>query len=784
MFDPDAPKKEKAAESLLSLARRPDPAARPSASPSPASPSLVSLASKSDASERHRKARSRREAMPNPLLAALAEKRETPAEAAAPASTPAPEPPPSPAGSPRVASRIAWDEPDQGRTGGDDQWRPLLDPVKIFNGIVSSRAIIAGTTVAGAALGVVIAMQTPKMYQSTSELLIDPRDIKVVERDLTQGGLPSDATLAIVQNQVRVLTSGNVLEKTVDKLKLDADPEFNGEAKSFGIGSIISELRSIVSRGDAGAGNRQRQLAVEHLYESLDVERGDKTFVVSVGVTTRDPEKSALIANTLTDVFMQSYGDMQSNAAGRANDELTSRLAELQASVEAAERKVETYRAENDLIDAKGGLISDEEILKLNDQLTTARARTIELNARAASARNLDLDSVLGGELPEQVASSLMTELRTQYAASKQELERISVRFGPRHPERMAAEAQLAGARQSINAEMRRIVSSIQVDLKRAVQLEQDLASRLAQLKSRQGTVSDDLVQLRELERDAASKRAVYESFLLRARETGEQRGLNTANVSVISVAQPPLTAKGPSRSMIVIAATALGLLAGIGIGALRGALDSLRDAGPSAPSGRSRVRRRRQEDEIDSIMASAAPSWATGGVRAEAPDQQPAQPDTPSDTSKEQPVQSPYPPQYPSPQAWHDQQMAAWQEQQAAAWQEAQRRAAQQAWMPPQPQPYAHAYYAPQPPAMPQQPWPAYPPAGFAPPPYAQPAYPPQPAYAPPQPPQAYPVQAWPQPAQQPPVAPSAVDEIRESLREFRDAVRDLTQFRARASR
>ncbi len=782
MFDPDAPKKEKAADSLLSFARRPAPEAR-SAAPSPLSPSLVSMASKSDASQRHRLARSRREATPNPLLAALAENREAAAETAAAAGSPAPDQQPAPqphtASAPRAANRIDWEGPTYDRAGGDDQWRPLLDPMKIFNGIVRSRAIIAGTTVAGAALGIVMAMQTPKLYQSTSELLIDPRDIKVVERDLTQGGLPSDATLAIVQNQVRVLTSGTVLEKTVDRLKLDADPEFNGEEKSFGIGSIISELRSIVSRGDAGAGDRKRALAMEHLYESLDVERGDKTFVVSVGVTTRDPEKSALIANTLTDVFMQSYGDMQSNAAGRANDELTSRLAELQASVEAAERKVETYRAENDLVDAKGGLISDEEILKLNDQLATARARTIELNARAASARNLDLDSVLGGELPEQVSSSLMTELRTQYASAKQELERIAVRFGPRHPERMAAEAQLAGARQSINAEMRRIVSSIQVDLKRAVQLEQDLASRLAQLKSRQGTVSEDLVALRELERDAASKRAVYESFLLRARETGEQRGLNTANVSVISVAQPPLNAKGPSRSMIVIAATALGLMAGIGIGALRGALDSLRDAGPSGPAGRARVRRRRQDDEIDGIMASVAPSWAASAVRAEAPEPEPASaaksPDAPKEQpAKEQPVHPPYPPHYAAPQTW--------QEQQAAAWHDAQRLAAQQAWMPPQPPAYAPAYYAPQQPMMPQA-WAAYPPAGFAPPPYAQPAYP-QPAYAPPAPPQAYPVQVWPQPAPQPPAAPSAVDEIRESLREFRDAVRDLTQFRARASR
>ena len=94
-----------------------------------------------------------------------------------------------------------------------------------------------------------------------------------------------------------------------------------------------------------------------------------------------------------------------------------------------------------------------------------------------------------------------------------------------------------SGAREQIANELRRIVASVQTDLKRAVQQEQDLAARLAQLKVRSGDVNVDLVTLRELEREAAAKRAVYEGYLLRAKETGEQRDINTANMSVISQA-------------------------------------------------------------------------------------------------------------------------------------------------------------------------------------------------------------------------------------------------------
>ena len=154
-------------------------------------------------------------------------------------------------------------------------------------------------------------------------------------------------------------------------------------------------------------------------------------------------------------------------------------------------------------------------------------------------------------------------------------------------------QAQLAGAREQIANELRRIVASVQTDLKRAVQQEQDLSARLAQLKVRSGGVNVDLVTLRELEREAAAKRAVYEGYLLRAKETGEQRDINTANISVISQAYPPLDPTGPSRAMIALGGMMLGFIAGLGLGVLRGIGSSLRDSRPfpsPLPGNRRRV--------------------------------------------------------------------------------------------------------------------------------------------------------------------------------------------------
>ena len=553
-----------------------------------------------------------------------------------------------------------------------EAWKPLIDPLAVIGGILGSGRIIVLTTLAGAALGVMVALGTPKHYVSTAEIIVDPRDIKIGERELTAGGLPSDATLAIIENQVRVMYSGRVLGDVVNALDLARDSEFNGQGGGISLRGMISSLRSLVSGRGSGAadGDRARALAIENLAESLDISRGDKTFVIYVSARTKNPEKSARVANTLVDVYREAAGQLQSDTAGRAETEITSRLAELRKGVFAAEQAVEAYKAENDLVDAQGRLISDDQIVKINDQLSNARAKTIELQARATSARDVDPDAAATASLPEYVNSAVLAELRSQYARLSQQADALAVRLGPRHPERQAVDAQLAGARRQIAAELRRIVASIQVELKRAVEQEQQLGARLAQAKARQAAVSDRLVELRELERAAAAERAVYENYLLRARDAAEQKGLNTANVSIISPATPALLPTGPSRSMIAVVFTMLGFVAGVGLGALRGVMAAFggraaimprasrlqaRRSGPEEgplppPPGQGRMKRRTpQPDESpDRINDAPAPqpAWAaaatallrerTGQRMPAAPDPGPVQPPHPASAPAE----------------------------------------------------------------------------------------------------------------------------------------------------
>ena len=816
--------------SLLRFAGEEDPRAR-------AGGTYVSLGTPDpalNAKEIHRRARSRRERVENAYLAELATRPETPEQPEAdmhepPRARDSQLPPPRPAPSRQapsvldafakidaaVASRSRRgaagnaQEAAEESTGpfsaaGSDAWRPLIDPRHIISAVRNWRAPIIGLGMLGAALGVMIALSTPKLYYATAEISIDPRGLKVIENGVNPDGFVSDA-FAIVDSQVRVMTSPEVLETVVQKLNLQDIAEFNGELKS----GWLAAVRGIVFRQDAESD--KSLAAAEYLADHIYVERGAKTYVVNVTAASTDPDKAAAIANKVVEVYLATQRAQRSATVRQTTNELTGPLAELSKSAEEAEQRVEAYKAENDLIGVEGRLIDDEAILRVNDQLSAAKGQTITLNARAKSVKSLTPESVLEGGVSEEVNSPVLTGLRSQYSAAKQKRDGMATKLGPRHPERIQAESELESLRASIAAELRRVSASMQADLRRAIQTEQDLAAHLAALKTKQGNAGADLVKLRELQRDADASRSVYEAFLLRARQTGAQINLNTAAIEVIVSARPPKEPLGASRKLIALGGLFGGLALGLALAVIKGIFDSISgQMGRGAPThepapqpqpngGGGGMFQRRHDRASGPAAAESAPLRVTPAhvqrlAEAFAPAPAPARQTTPEPNALESFRVYPQPAPAPLPQSVQPapQPVQYWQPQPQTP---------QQGYVPPGPMMYPHQafappsfaqqVFAPQPmhaPAWPQPaPWfavqqpvhlqmpPAPPPAVCA---------PPAPAAAPAAPPAAHPFAQEAGPPADAPPAPrqhsgDRLSQIQESIDEFRSALTSFAKTR-----
>src|SRR6201992_288553 len=73
---------------------------------------------------------------------------------------------------------------------------------------------------------------TPK-YVATSQLYVDPRELQLVDRELTPRAQDVSGLAMVVESQARLITSNSVLLQVIRNTDLDKDPEFGGASKSM-----------------------------------------------------------------------------------------------------------------------------------------------------------------------------------------------------------------------------------------------------------------------------------------------------------------------------------------------------------------------------------------------------------------------------------------------------------------------------------------------------------------------------------------------------------------------
>ncbi|MGL4975152.1 MAG: hypothetical protein ACRC56_07645, partial [Bosea sp. (in: a-proteobacteria)] len=193
------------------------------------------------------------------------------------------------------------------------------------------------------------------------------------------------------------------------------------------------------------------------------------------------------------------------------------------------------------------------------------RTKVAESKAKYDQTLLTRASSVEAGSAPEAVASNTMTALRAQLGSALNKEADLLASLGARHPLLTAAQQQVRDARRQISEELTRISQAARAEYDRVRAAEKQLVDRIEELRRGQVTASKSFVQLREIEREVESSRAIYDSFLRRARETGELVGIDTTNARIISFAVPPQARTGISRRVLAI----LGGLAGLGLGAL-----------------------------------------------------------------------------------------------------------------------------------------------------------------------------------------------------------------------
>lgn len=401
------------------------------------------------------------------------------------------------------------------------------------------KVAIAAAALLCACLAVAIGKSLTPKYTATAQLYVDPRELQLVDRELTPRAPDLSGLAMVVESQGRVITSNNVLLQVIRETNLEKDPEFGGgDAKSL-FGSLLG-LFGIELRPTAEQQKLIQMAALETLLRHINVKKTDKTFIVDIDVWSIEPAKAAMLANAIAKAYMADSTQSQAARVRRATSDLSSRLAELQERLRNAENTLAVYKAQNNFVGTQDTLISDQQLSASNQRLAAARALTLDAQAKYEQIEASRKAATDAGAIPEALQSPTIANLRSQYAEAKKRQAELQGELGPRHPALRQIEQQVEDLRRTIAEETNRYLQAAKNDLTRAREYEASLNKALETQKRQSVQMSQASVRLRELERDVEASRDVYQSFLKRSRETEEQETLNTSSARIIGDATVP----------------------------------------------------------------------------------------------------------------------------------------------------------------------------------------------------------------------------------------------------
>lgn len=391
------------------------------------------------------------------------------------------------------------------------------------------------------------------IYSSTAVVILETREESIVDLESVVSGLSGDTST--VNSEVEVLKSRTLLGKVVDRLDLTRDPEFNGALRDPTFTARLkSRVRALLgylpgldtttggtaSSGPVDEAERARNGAINALLNKLSIRNLPQTVVFQVTIRSEDPQKAALIADTLVEMYILNQLEVKFEATEQATTWLTERVTELQQQLEAAEAEVKAFSASTDLVSPETLSALENQLKDIRDRSESTRGLKEAAEARLARLQAADTRAAQAAAAEDTQLTQLLQRIDTPAIA------------------------------EAFDARFQQIVARTELDVTRAAAQLPALERSQVELESRISKQGEDLITLQQLTREAEANRLLYEYFLGRLKETSAQKGIQQADSRILSHAVVPNVPSAPRKSMLLAMSGMVGMMIGVGLVLLR----------------------------------------------------------------------------------------------------------------------------------------------------------------------------------------------------------------------
>lgn len=378
----------------------------------------------------------------------------------------------------------------------------------------------------------------PKQYTANAAVVLDVKSPDMVSGLMLQG-LMAPGYMA---TQVDIINSDRTAKAVVKLLRMDESAAIREQWQEAtkGKGLLLDWLAAL-------------------LQKNLDVKPSRESNVITISYTGADPDFAATVANSFAQAYINVNLDLRVAPARQYAAFFDEQTKTARDKLEKTQQSLSDYLQKNGITSSDDRL--DFESTKLSEtssQLTGVQGQTTDSQSKRMNAK---ADTVA-----EVMQSPLVNNLKADIARLEAKLTESNVNLGKNHPQTLRTEAELATLKTALDAETRKITSSIETTYQVSKQREQQLQSALGQQKTRVLLLNKQRDELNVLRRDIESAQRNFEAMSLRASQSSVESQTNQTNIAVLNPATAPATPSKPRVLLNILVSIFLGTLLGVGL--------------------------------------------------------------------------------------------------------------------------------------------------------------------------------------------------------------------------
>ena len=422
------------------------------------------------------------------------------------------------------------------------------------------------------------------VYEATGTILIESQEENVVSIEEVYG-IPG-AIDEYFETQNQILQSRFLAEKVIDALKIPMHPDYDPDLQEPGLLQTVVSWFTVYFKDDnedvVVPDYALRNSIVGKFKKNLKVAPVRNSQLINITFESKDPELSAIVPNTLADIYIHSDLEGRLDMTEKATGSLTERLADLKQNLEKSEKALQAFRDKEKLLDIGGvGTLAEKELDEITVELVQARRNRIEAETLYRQVTVLKGQPIEAfGSIPAVLKDTGLQQARSTKSEAEIKVSEFSKRYGPKFPLMIAAKAELETATKNLNKHILNVIDSIKREYEVARAKENHLIGEMNRTKRDVGEINRKGGKLQALERDVEANRNIYETFLDRFKETSAVSEIQPVNARVVDPAMVPSGPTKPKKNLIILIALVLSLIIAAMIAFLIEALDNTMEDG------------------------------------------------------------------------------------------------------------------------------------------------------------------------------------------------------------